>query len=152
MPKLETIAAYQDRMRKNKARKAGLCTICKKEPLYNKNVCTKCRVVQSGYKRTRYKAFREAVIAVMGGCCVRCGFSDPRALQIDHIYGGGAQERKSLMANAALYRAIVKDTIDMSCYQLLCANCNWIKRDENKEYFLGLGNPDVPPTPRLDDQ
>ena len=28
------------------------------------------------------------------GKCMICGFTDPRALQIDHVNGGGAKERK----------------------------------------------------------
>ena len=70
----------------------------------------------------------------MGGKCVRCGFSDPRALQIDHINGGGSKERKERGFNGNFHRHVLKSFINKeNKYQLLCANCNWIKRVENNE-------------------
>ncbi len=64
--------------------------------------------------------------------CVRCGFTDIRALQIDHINGGGVQELKVVSSTDRVYRAILKNP-DKTKYQILCANCNWIKRVENRE-------------------
>lgn len=60
------------------------------------------------------------------------GCSDKRCLQIDHVFGGGVQERKKL-GSKARYLKVLND--QSGVYQLLCANCNWIKRhvnDENK--------------------
>lgn len=66
-----------------------------------------------------------------GSKCVRCGFFDVRALQIDHVNGGGVKEnRKDRGSN--FYVKVLEDMSGK--YQLLCANCNWIKRYENKEY------------------
>ena len=50
----------------------------------------------------KYKANRKRIddrlkielIAIMGGKCVRCGYSDPRALQVDHVNGEGTKHRK----------------------------------------------------------
>ncbi len=75
---------------------------------------------------------RVATLAALGGICVRCGFSDERALQVDHINGGGWKERKELggkMKKIVLESILAKE----NKYQLLCANCNWIKRTENRE-------------------
>jgi hypothetical protein len=72
---------------------------------------------------------RTEALDVLGGKCVRCGFDDRRALQIDHVNGGGTAERKLLYPNALLRKVIANP----SKYQILCANCNWIKRSENKE-------------------
>lgn len=73
----------------------------------------------------------------MGGVCVKCGFSDYRALQIDHINGGGNKEIKFLRATKkhGFYHKIVLESHlkNEKKYQLLCANCNWIKRFENNE-------------------
>lgn len=66
----------------------------------------------------------------LGGKCVRCGFdSDYRALQIDHIKGGGARDRIKRGLLAAQ-----KDVLDgnTESYQLLCANCNVIKMQEDR--------------------
>lgn len=75
------------------------------------------------------RRMRKAVITFLGGKCIKCGFSDERALQVDHIDGGGAQERKK-GNSSTFYLKILKGT---KGYQLLCANCNWIKRVENHE-------------------
>lgn len=73
---------------------------------------------------------RKAVIAFLGGKCIKCGFSDERALQIDHVYGGGRKDRVGL-SSSAFYKKVLADTAGK--YQLLCSNCNWIKRVENDE-------------------
>ena len=77
-----------------------------------------------------WKQRREKAIAILGGKCVVCGFNDIRALQIDHINGGGLKENKSI-GNGGIIRKILRgDTQD---YQLLCANHNWIKKHEKQE-------------------
>jgi hypothetical protein len=77
---------------------------------------------------------RKGVLDQMGGKCVRCGFADYRALQIDHIEGGGLKELRERWGGNphTLYRYI-RDH-GSGGYQLLCANCNWIKRAENREH------------------
>jgi len=77
---------------------------------------------------------RLAAINFLGGKCIRCGYLDVRALQIDHIDGGGGKLRKGkgIRSRTSYYKDIV-DGIDIEKYQLLCANCNWIKRYENRE-------------------
>lgn len=69
---------------------------------------------------------RLAVLAKFGGKCVKCGFDDPRALQIDHINGGGGQANKYMSLPWQL-------VVSPEKFQILCANCNWIKRYENNE-------------------
>ena len=68
--------------------------------------------------------------------CVKCGFSDIRALQIDHINGWGTQEYKGNKKNAMkMYRIYLKNPeLAKKKVQILCANCNWIKKHENKEH------------------
>ena len=68
-----------------------------------------------------------------GTVCQKCGFSDPRALQIDHIEDNGAEERKSLggqkFSGWQFYSWLKKHSWP-SGYQVLCANCNAIKQVE----------------------
>jgi len=64
---------------------------------------------------------------------VRCGFDDVRALQIDHVNGGGVAETKG-MSRRVFYERIRTHRIE---YQVLCANCNWIKRAERGEVPRG---------------
>lgn len=72
---------------------------------------------------------RAAIIAFLGSSCVKCGFTDVRALQVDHINGGGHREVSSI----GQYHVMKKVLNGDDGYQLLCANCNWIKRVENQE-------------------
>lgn len=76
----------------------------------------------------RHRA-RLAAIVFLGSKCVRCQFIDIRALQIDHVNGGGNQEKKRI-GDYAMYKRVIECPND---YQLLCANCNWIKRYEENE-------------------
>lgn len=68
--------------------------------------------------------------------CKRCGFSDIRALSIDHIKGNGAKERRTIgMPKGGgdfFYRWLKKQNYPEG-YQVLCMNCQWIKRSENSE-------------------
>lgn len=85
-------------------------------------------------KKSRDK-IRMAVLSILGSKCLNCGFSDVRALQIDHINGGGAKERKSIKSVTAYYKHIIDSVIKGEYkYQLLCANCNVIKRIINQEH------------------
>lgn len=63
--------------------------------------------------------------------CFRCGFTDWRALQIDHLNGGGHKERTASKNSQKVLLSNILNNPEK--YQLLCANCNWIKRYENKE-------------------
>ena len=99
------------------------CPRCgKKGPRYR----TEAYCIPCSKERTRkYKnETRIKAIAILGGKCVHCGYNEnPKALQIDHIHGGGKQENK---APYLYYRAIVKGE-RKGDFQLLCANCNAIK-------------------------
>lgn len=82
---------------------------------------------------TRGKAIRTAIRKLLGDKCNTCGFNDVRALQIDHVNGGGNKLRKQygeMVHNRMILESLINGSKD---YQLLCANCNWIKRHTNKE-------------------
>jgi hypothetical protein len=81
---------------------------------------------QERYKRTRDKVVRE-----LGGKCA-CGFTDTRALQIDHINGGGGDDRRKFGGRWRLFYEYV--AANPLKFQILCANCNAIKRIENSEH------------------
>lgn len=95
--------------------------------------------------RMRHKALhvlhRHHAVTLLGGKCKHCGFSDYRALQIDHVQGDGYKDRNSKGNSGhayTYYKKIVEDPSVHERYQILCANCNWIKKHENKE--VGKGN------------
>lgn len=93
--------------------------------------CKPCTISYVGTKYTVPK-LRKQIMERLGTSCAKCGFDDIRALQIDHINGGGKREILSFNGNTRnYYKSLVKK--DLSDYQILCANCNWIKRYENNE-------------------
>jgi hypothetical protein len=70
----------------------------------------------------------KAIFLVFGNKCGKCGFDNPLALQIDHINGGGGKEKRN--GNRWYYKKILAEITSGNPrrYQLLCANCNWIKK------------------------
>ena len=87
------------------------------------------------YARDYDRNLRKMAIESLGGKCIRCDFSDIRALQIDHINGGGSKERKDRDFIGNFHKHVINSFIKKdNIYQLLCANCNWIKRYENNEH------------------
>lgn len=77
---------------------------------------------------------REQVLRRFGSKCEHCGFADPRALQIDHIHSDGAKERREISGIPYLNRLVNLPELELRRnYQLLCANCQWIKRFEKQE-------------------
>jgi len=108
---------------------------------YNKEYYSKNKERMRIYAKKHQRDNRKKLIILMGGKCVKCGFADERALQIDHIKGGGYKERQanpSKNFNMLAIRSVQKGE---GKFQLLCANCNWIKRnenDENRKVFKGL--------------
>lgn len=102
------------------------------------------------YNRKRRHGLRRQIIKLLGGKCIRCGFSDKRALQIDHVHGGGRRHagrkygkkftkhgthQAGGISNYVVYLNKILNEIKAGSkdYQLLCANCNWIKKFEENE-------------------
>ena len=71
---------------------------------------------------------RERMFKMYGGRCYKCGFDDKRALTLDHVKNNGSEERRALGQSKILRRAIA--TYLPKEYQVLCMNCQWIKRRE----------------------
>lgn len=94
-------------------------------------IISQCNAYAVGYNQQK----RNSAIDVLGGKCVRCGIDDRRVLQIDHINGGGKKEERKI-GNGGIVKKIL--TEGTAGYQLLCANCNWIKRWELKEDGSGV--------------
>ena len=106
------------------------------------------RLAQAKYKNK----LKEEIITLLGSKCANPFnlnhgdfINDKRLLQIDHVKGGGRKEIKRFK-NHTLYLMFVLKQIKSGSkdYQLLCANCNWIKRIENNEKGNG-GRPPMNP-------
>lgn len=88
------------------------------------------------YYIDRHTKYRSNLLKAYGGECLKCGYSDPRALQIDHITGGGRRgqsDRRKDGINAVTFMKHLMQEMGSGLYHLLCANCNWIKRHEHGE-------------------
>jgi len=90
--------------------------------------------------KLKYNHKRRAdIIAFFGGQCARCGETDFRVLQMDHIHGGGAAERRAGKMTLQQRWRFITDHPDAARqkFQLLCANCNCIKQWDEHEYGPG---------------
>jgi len=81
-----------------------------------------------------YQKLRKFFFDILGYKCVKCGLDDIRILQFDHIKGGGVKEQKFHGNNARMYIYYRKHSEDITkTFQILCPNCNMLKRIINKE-------------------
>lgn len=107
--------------RRQVARKAKLGCYATERERYRDSHLMACR-------KTYYKAKRQVFehYCPDGPRCAICGFADSRALSLDHINGDGAEHRRTLKG-VNLYRWVVRNNFP-SNFQVLCMNCQWIKR------------------------
>jgi hypothetical protein len=92
------------------------------------NIDSSIQTIQERHDIVMKRNLRIEAIRKLGGRCSRCGYSDYRALQFDHVNGNGSSE--STNTAAFLRKVVVGAGKD---FQLLCANCNSIKRCERGE-------------------
>ena len=87
--------------------------------------------------RERSVLYKAKIYEILGGAkCVHCGYDkDSRALQLDHINGGGRQDRKVHHNHATKYWLAYRNNPQAlkDKFQVLCANCNVIKKYETNE-------------------
>lgn len=73
---------------------------------------------------------REILFEMYGHICAVCGFGDKRALTLDHKLNNGSEERNKY-GERGVYRK-AKSVYSPDEYQILCMNCQFIKRVEAK--------------------
>jgi len=108
---------------------------------YKERNLEKVRKIAREGARQRRKLVRLEIFSLLGNkcsnpnCLVPNGCSDSRCLQIDHVRGGGSgNDKKARNRPSTFYLKILKEIkAGSKDYQLLCSNCNWIKRFENHE-------------------
>jgi hypothetical protein len=93
----------------------------------------------------RVRSTRKQVIFLLGGKCAVCGFSDERALQVDHVNNDGFIHRRRLESGGKtnlqnvtyqyLKMALTQIVTGIKTIQLLCANCNAIKHYEHRMFL-----------------
>jgi hypothetical protein len=73
-----------------------------------------------------YRAGLVAAIRIaLGNKCARCGSTDFRTLDTDHIAGGGTRHRRTSGGGLSYLRSILSN-IRTGQYRCLCANCHRI--------------------------
>lgn len=91
-----------------------------------------CKICHQKDTKNRNDKLRNQCLEKYGSKCKNCGFSDTRALQFDHVNSDGSIDlAKGIYVSWNHYKKILND--DSGIYQLLCANCNWIKRYTHDE-------------------
>ena len=87
------------------------------------------------YAKQKRVALKDKIFIALGGKCLRCSFDDYRALQIDHVNGDSSSDKELMSQSRMKYYSHVLVSVQSGFkkYQLLCANCNWIKKSENNE-------------------
>ncbi len=95
-------------------------------------------IVMQKWRNKNITQKRIDLINVLGGiicsnknCLVTNRCRDIRCLQIDHIDGGGTGETRNYSKFLMYY--LQNKSEAKQKLQVLCANCNWIKKHENKE-------------------
>ncbi len=97
--------------------------------------------VKTAEQEKRYRqGVRLRTFQVLGGArCQNCGFAAWRALQIDHIDAGGVKNGW-VKKHTRITWIIKNPEIARQKFQVLCANCNWIKRYTNNETTRGTAS------------
>lgn len=115
-----------------------LCLICQELFVPKRNTQQVCYSENCRYKfyrqnfneynqKTR-KDLRTSVKIKLGSKCIKCGNSDMRVLEINHINGGGCKEYKS-----KYYSKVFQEILDGKRegeFNLRCANCHILYEHE----------------------
>jgi len=99
--------------------------------------------LRSEKNQNLYRALKEEMLAKYKNKCNHCGDIRIPVLTVDHVAGDGAVHRKKTGNGITFLREVISD--NSGRFQLLCMNCQWIKRhanSENKKPRLLLGAAD----------
>lgn len=70
--------------------------------------------------------------------CCKCGYSDIRALSLDHINGGGTKHRRELGKVGTEFYRWIKESGYPAGYQVMCMNCQFIKKVDESEQSIDV--------------
>lgn len=124
----------------NRHEKNRICVQCNKhlgKVTSEKRRATNISYYQEAVNKSKLKTKLQVFENYSDGkiTCNRCGYNDIRALSVDHIDGSGNKHynKKGIkMSGQALYQWLKNNNFPPG-YQILCLNCQFLKRWENKE-------------------
>lgn len=100
-------------------------------------LCVNCNFLKSYPTTPKYNK-RLKVLTYLSNNhlrCIQCGSTTIRTLQLDHKNSDGYKERKELSTSKMLSRILEMPLGEAELrYQVLCGNCNMIKKYEKKEF------------------
>jgi hypothetical protein len=107
---------------------------------------------QKEYRRARYRECQLKVFKAYSKSevphCAKCNFNDVRALTIDHMNDDGADHREAIrkelgrvskIGAEAQYYWLVDNNFPQG-FQVLCHNCQHIKKYGDNNYYAGSAN------------
>ena len=119
---------FRSKEEKEQLRKEGKCTICGGTKDTGKDWCRTCAEAEK--KRLKDWRFRTKVEVLRHYCptpklkCVCCGETEIVFLTVDHINGGGSEERRRTNQHTGSFLRYLKKQGYPEGYQVLCWNCN----------------------------
>jgi hypothetical protein len=103
---------------------------------YNKNSDRAKAAVKLYRKRMKQEVFSHYSCGEIS--CCKCGYNDIRALSLDHINGGGTKHRKELGKVGTEFYRWLKESEFPTGYQVMCMNCQFIKKVEEMEQSIDI--------------
>lgn len=97
---------------------AKRCNSCRQKYLYEYRRTEKTKI----NRKISNRKIRERLFEGYGGKCVCCGENKFEFLALDHVNGGGREERKTKSTQQIALTAIREGFPDT--YRVLCHNCN----------------------------
>ena len=82
-----------------------------KRKSYGKKYYLENHDIKNKRAKEKYKKIICELFNLLGNTCKKCGFEDRRALQLDHINGGGSKERKIRGSDYRQYQRAIKKII-----------------------------------------
>lgn len=101
------------------------------------------------YRKMYYYKQKNDLAEILGGwICTKCNNRDKRCLQFDHINAGGIHDRTKFKGATVMWNYYINHPEEAKKkLQVLCANCNQIKKIEENEQpiqiqkRMGIDNP-----------
>lgn len=107
----------------------GLCIRCNEKAAEGRSRCVRhlelnrTKISRLDRLKRQYQSLRDAAIKAYGGyICVCCNEIEPKFLGLDHINGGGNEQRRQA-SGIHFYRLLKKQNYPPGL-QVLCHNCN----------------------------